>query len=85
MEILLTMQHIERFAIMLRARHVIIGSIKKEILHKRRIECNRRLMYVFSNHISDRSNGISYFINKSENVKPFLFYTSGKRILVYEV
>ena len=58
MKILLTM-HIERFAFMLRARHVIIGSINK----RARIEYDRRLIYVFSNHISDRSNGnISYLI-----------------------
>ena len=56
------MQHIDRFAIMLRARQCDNQVCKKR--NKRaRIECDRRLLYVFSNHMSDRSNGnISYLI-----------------------
>ena len=59
------MQHIERFAIMLQARQCDNRVYKKR--NKRaRIECDRRLMYVFSNHMSDRSNGnISYLIMDS--------------------
>ena len=53
------MQHI---AIMLRARQYDNRVYKKR--NKRaRIECDQRLIYVFSNHMSDRSNGnISYLI-----------------------
>ena len=60
-KILLTMQHIERFAI---CYELDSDNRVYEKRNKRaRIECDQRLIYVFSNHISDRSNGnISYLI-----------------------
>ena len=40
----------------------LLSYYELDSVRNKRAKCGRRLMYVFSNHISDRSNGISYLI-----------------------